>query len=74
MSKYTIKWHEENLKRMRITLNAKRQELSRLEEYYRRLESDVRFLDDQIQSAKVTKKESFDSDKYKRKTRVGRKW
>ena len=72
MSKMAIEWHEQCLRSMRKSLDNKREEIAMLERYYRRLEEDCRFLDDQIQSAKVTKKGGFDADRYKRKIPVKR--
>lgn len=67
MSNADIAWHEENLKNKKVTLNGKRQELSRLEGDYRRLLSDCRFLSDQIDAAKEAGVDSFDTDRFLRK-------
>jgi len=65
----SIEWHEDNLKNMKSNLVGLEKQALDMNERIKRLRENCHFLSEQITSAKISKKDSFDSRRYKRNLR-----
>jgi len=64
---FPIKWHEENIKSMKITLAQDFKALNRLKEQVAILENRIIFYEEQVEQAKKMKKKKFNADYFMRK-------
>lgn len=64
MSKMPLKWHEDCLANMRISLGQKVDARIRLDSEIQRLQDEIRTLDAQIDTARERGFEAFDDDRF----------
>lgn len=66
MTKAYINWHKENLKNRKLTRNEYILEMERIKNNILEIESDISFLEYQIQEAEKEGKMLFDAERYRK--------
>lgn len=67
MSKMNIEWHEQCLKNLLASVEAKREEVIRVQEDFERLKKNYEKYQVQVRTAKMKKMDGFDTERFMKK-------